>query len=187
MTHRGPARPLALALVLSAVIALPAHTQGGPIVLSTEGREALRPYRALLGKWEGPAKFTGAGGRVLEVRQFEEVREGASGAALVVEGRGIMATPQGEREVHSALGVIWWDAAARELRMRAWLADGRWVDATPTAEGSALRWGYKDASGTETRYTVTGLAEGAWREVGERRAPGGEWTRFTELELKRTP
>ena len=187
MSHRRPGRALALAFLLAPLLTLPARAQSGPIVLSAEGKEALRPYRALLGTWEGPAKFTVAGGRVLDVRQFEAVREGAGGAALVVEGRGTMATPQGEREVHNALGVIWWDAAARELRMRAWLADGRWVDATPTVEGSTLRWGHRDQTGTETRYTVTGLAEGVWREVGERRAPGGEWTRFTELELRRKP
>lgn len=147
---------------------------------------AVAPLGFLVGRWEGPATIDmGPRGGRREVRQREWVGTAAGGHVVTVVGQGREKQADGtDKLIFDAFAVIYQDREGRPA-LRAFLANGQWVDATFELKERGFVWGYSDPRAGQIRYTVTLTPEGRWNEVGERSGDGQAWSRFLEMTLER--
>ena len=90
--------------------------------------------------------------------------------------------------IHQALAVLTYDAAGQRYAMRAYLSDGRAVDAEAQVVDGALMWGFRpEPTGpARVRYTVRLSDAGEWTETGDVSLDGQTWWPFLEMTLRRT-
>lgn len=149
--------------------------------------DAISKLDFMVGDWSGtgwmqmgPMKFT--------FRGTEKVVRKLDGTALLVEGAFLGKAPGSDVEipVHTTLGVISFDPAAKAYRFATWLATGTSGvrDLEVLEDGKSWRWSLTNPSGGTMRYTTT-FADGDWFEIGERSSDGKEWTKFFEMRLKK--
>jgi hypothetical protein len=107
------------------------------------------------------------------------------GAVLVLEGVG--RAGESGRVVHNAFGIISYDRRKGDYTMRAYRADGQYVDAWIKPDGNGLTWGFDIPGMGSMRYTMTINAQGQWHEIGEMsRDKGATWNQFFEMTLDKT-
>jgi hypothetical protein len=109
---------------------------------------------------------------------------------MLVEGVGKTIDPATKEEmiVHHALGVLSYDQMSNQYKFRTYLKDGRNTDAwfTPTGENK-FQWGFDIPSAGKTRYTITLDPKAkTWNETGEFSRDGNTWSKFFEMNLKKT-
>ena len=102
-------------------------------------RVAMQQLSFLVGNWSGEASVLRGPGQFFELAQTEYVQFKLDGLILMIEGLGRLksdGTP-----VLQALGVISFDDAAEQYRMRAF-NDGRWLEAEVKLldEAQAISW-----------------------------------------------
>jgi hypothetical protein len=178
--HRLAALALLMMLVGVTSTALGQGRQD-PAVLIAAQREAMRPLAIMDGVWRGPASITMPSGETHTVTQTERVGPFLDGSVKVMEGRGYDADG---KVAFNAFGTISYNPATRVYTMHSH-AQGHVGDfvltLTPTADGFV----WEIPAGPMTiRYTAI-IKDGAWREVGDRIAPGKQPVRFFEMNLKR--
>jgi hypothetical protein len=161
---------------------LPAQRPQAPE--ANEARAALAPVSRLLGRWEGEAKVQSGPGGPMTIRQYEDVVFGAGSTVLMIRGTGISTDPATPHDtVFEAAATIWYDPAARRLRMRAHRAEGVAVDAEIEVLGDSVTWGFP-VTGGRVRYVID-FPGGEWREVGHFLREGAAPVQFIEMRLKR--
>jgi len=145
----------------------------------------LAPLSFMIGRWEGPATMDmGPRGRH-QLRQREWVATAAGGTVLTVTGQGTERQPDGaEKVMFDAFAVLYRDREGKPA-LRAYLANGQWVDATLEVKEKGLVWGYSDPRAGQIRYTMTLTPEGRWNEIGERSGDGQTWMKFFEMTLEK--
>jgi hypothetical protein len=150
-----------------------------PAAAMAAQRQAMARLAFLDGTWRGPARQTMPDGKVHELVQTERVGPMLDGTIRVIEGRGYDADGA---IAFNALAVLSWDPARQAYGMRAY-AMGHAGDYAfrPTEDG--LVWEIPAGPAT-IRYTAT-VANGTWREVGERIAADKPPQRFFEMTLQR--
>ena len=126
-------------------------------------RAALAPLTKLVGIWEGDASAMIGPGQMHAARQREVVELGAGGTVLIVRGTGRL-KEENNRVVHDAAAMIWFDAAANKLRMRAHRMEGITVEPDLELKGDTLVWGFQ-VQGGRIRYTTV-FSDTDWHEVG---------------------
>lgn len=169
-----------LALLLTAASStLPAQGRPDPATLLKAQREALAPLAFMDGVWRGPAWTILPSGEKHSITQTERIGPFLDGSVKVIEGRGY--DPDG-KVTFNAFGTISYNPAAKTFTLHSH-AMGNVGDfaLTPTVDGYI--WDIP-AGPMTIRYTAT-IKDGAWREVGDRIAPGKEPVRFFEMNLKR--
>jgi hypothetical protein len=173
---------VALFAVLMCVSVAHAQMQAPPL-------EEMKKFEFLVGDWEG----TGWMGFDPEQREDSRVTERAGyklgGAVLVIEGIGRAGEPgtDSERVVHNALGIVSFDRDRGDYTMRAYRADGQYVDAWIKPDDDGLTWGFDIPGVGSMRYTMTINAQGQWHEIGEvSRDEGATWNQFFEMTLDKT-
>ncbi|MCA0375791.1 MAG: hypothetical protein LCH84_08995 [Gemmatimonadetes bacterium] len=184
---------LLLALSAATVLATPpmtAHAQDPRAASTKAATDAMARFAWMAGAWEGPASVQNAG-RTFTLTQREEVRTSARGTALIIEGRGSMrmAPDQPEREVFAAAGVLTYDATTSRYKFFSASGSGQAGESQIEPLGpDGLVWGFSDAQGHRTRYTITRTSAGAWHELGETSTDGGTtWTKIMEMTLTKRP
>ncbi len=136
----------------------------------------------LTGEWKGEGWMEFGPGDRKTFRQTETVRRRLGGAVLEIEGIG----KAGETVVHHALALISHDAKGGGFAMRAWRADGNWIDPQITVGDRSLVWGFKDPRfGVDIRYSIQLTPAGDWSEIGEMSRDGKTWRQFFEMKLQR--
>lgn len=185
-------RPL-LAVAAAAALAAPrmtAHAQDPRAATTKAATDAMVRFAWMAGAWEGPASVQNAG-RTFTLTQREEVRVSARGTALIIEGRGSMrmAPDRPEQEVFAAAGLLTYDATTSRYTFFSASGSGQASESQIEPLGAdGFVWGFRDAQGHRTRYTITRTAAGAWHEVGETSADGGTtWTKIMEMTLTKKP
>jgi hypothetical protein len=108
------------------------------------------------------------------------------GRVVLLEGHGTAPGPEGAAPVtvHEAFGVLSYDADAGRYLLRAFKADGQYVDADVEVGERRLVWEFATPQG-QVRYTLTLDDAGRWREVGEFSRDGATWSGFFEMTLER--
>lgn len=153
----------------------------GVLTAQTVDSSALQQLRPLIGSWEGTGWQMTAAGQRSESRVTERAELRLGGAAILVEGEG----RTDEKVVHSALGVILYDAPSASHRMRAFRADGHMVDAVLEVGDRTFRWGFDDPRAGRIRFTARFTSE-VWEEIGEVSRDGGAtWQQFMGMTLRR--
>ncbi len=170
---------VSLAMATGLSPAAPVQAQPNPAALIAAQREAIARLSSMDGAWRGSAWTILPSGEKHNITQTERIGPMLDGSVKVIEGRGY--DPDGT-VTFNALGVISFDPATKAYSMHSH-AMGRVGDfvLTPTADG----YTWEIPAGPMTiRYTAV-IKDGAWREVGDRIAPGKEPVRFFEMNLKR--
>ena len=173
--------PLTAVLPVLVVLSMSAYGQQppSPETLIAAQREAMIRLAFMDGVWRGPAWSIRPSGEKHEITQTERIGPMLDGSVKVIEGKGYDADG---KVTFNAFATISYDAATKVYTMHS-NALGRVGDfvVTPTADG--FTWEIP-AGPVTIRYTAV-VKDGAWREVGDRIAPGQDLVRFFEMNLKR--
>ena len=166
-------------MILGASLAAPAQERPSPAALIAAQREAMVRLAYMDGVWRGPAWTILPSGDKHSITQTERIGPFLDGSVKVIEGRGY--DPDG-KVTFNAFGTISYDPdkKAYTLHSHAMGNVGDFV-LTPAADG--YTWEIPMGPAT-MRYTAV-IKDGAWKEVGDRIAPGKETVRFFEMNLKR--
>ncbi len=156
------------------------------LVLAAPGdahREAMKKLHFLAGEWRGEGSMRMGPGEPSKSTVVEKVELRQDGLTLVLEGIGKEKTPEGEKIVHHAVGLLCWDAQKSVYAMRAVRHDGNFVDAEGRFEGDTFVWGFEAPGMGRVRYKIRLDAEGRWHETGDFSRDGTTWTPFFEMTL----
>jgi hypothetical protein len=139
-----------------------------------------------VGSWEGEGQMRRGPGEPKPVHVTERITGKLGGQVLLLEGLGTVPGPEGGEPivVHQAFGVLSYDPASGEYRLRAFTAEGRSVDADVEVGDERLVWGFETPRG-RVRYTLALDEQGRWHEVGEFSPDGATWSSFFEMTLER--
>ncbi len=170
-------------LLLFAVLgmSLIASGQGrpDPAALIAAQREAMAPLAFMDGVWRGPAWTILSSGEKHNITQTERIGPFLDGSVKVIEGRGYNADGT---VGFNAFGTISYNPAAHVYTLHSY-ALGNVGDFVLTRTSDGYTWEIP-AGPMTIRYTAV-IKDGAWREVGDRIAPGKDPVRFFEMNLKR--
>lgn len=178
--HRIAACALLL-LVTQGATFTAAGQQGRPDPAATMAsqREAMLRLAFMDGVWRGPAWTILPSGEKHTITQTERIGPFLDGSVKVIEGRGY--DPDG-KVTFNAFGIISYNPNTRAYTLRSY-AQGQVGDFTLTPSADGYAWEIP-AGPMVIRYTAV-IKDGAWREVGDRIAPGKDPVRFFEMNLKR--
>jgi hypothetical protein len=171
-----------LVALLASCIALAASAQAphDPAALLAAQKEALKVLAFMDGSWRGTAWTLLPGGARRTLVQTERIGPFLDGAVKVIEGRGY----RDDGSVgFNALGIISYDPERKAYAMRSW-AHGRTGEFALTVLPDGFAWETPAGPGAVVRYTATVMGD-AYREVGERIAPGQAPVRVFEMDLRR--
>lgn len=150
-----------------------------PAKLIPAQKEALAKLSFMDGVWRGTASTILPSGEKHTVTQTERIGPFLDGAVKVIEGRGYDADG---KVAFNAFGTVSFNPATSAYTMHSY-AMGSVGDFALTPAADGFVWEIP-AGPMLIRYTAT-IKDGAWREVGDRLAPGKDPVRFFEMNLKR--
>ena len=179
MRKHGFAALCIFAFTLGAADSVVAQGRPDPQALMAAQRQALLRLSYMDGVWRGTAWTMLPSGEKHTVTQTERIGPFLDGTVKVIEGRGYDADG---KVTFNAFGTISYSPDGNRFTMHSY-AFGNVGDfgLTPSADGFV----WEIPAGPATiRYTAT-VKDGAWKEVGDRIAPGKEPVRFFEMNLKR--
>ena len=172
---------LTAALLVLVGLSMSANTQHppDPETLIAAQRKAMMRLSFMDGVWRGPAWTIRPSGEKHEITQTERIGPMLAGSVKVIEGKGY---DHDGKVTFNAFATISYDLATNVYTMHS-NALGRVGDfvVMPTADG--FTWDIP-AGPVTIRYTAV-VKDGAWREVGDRLAPGKDPVRFFEMNLRR--
>jgi hypothetical protein len=143
-------------------------------------KEAFRPLSYMFGVWRGPAETVMPDGSKHAVIQTERIGPFLDGSVIVLEGRGYDSATG--KVTFNAFGTISYSVRTEGFTLHSY-AQGQAGDFTLTPIADGYMWEIP-AGPIVIRYTAI-IKNGAWREVGDRIAPGKDPVRFFEMNLKR--
>src|SRR5437870_2336891 len=158
-----------------------AAAQGRPdsqAILAAQ-RKALARLAFMDGVWRGPAWTILPSGEKHAVTQTERIGPFLDGTVKVIEGRGY---DESGKVTFNAFGTVSYSPDTDRFTLHSYaLGSVGDFNLTPSADGYV----WEIPAGPVTiRYTAV-FKDGAWKEVGDRIAPGKEPMRFFEMNLKR--
>jgi hypothetical protein len=168
-------------LILVVGVFATARGQGrqDPAQLIVAQRKAMLKLAYMDGVWRGPAWTILPSGVKHNITQTERIGPFLDGSIKVIEGRGY--DPDGT-VTFNAFGTISFDQSTGAYTLHSY-AQGRVGDFELKLNDDGYAWEIP-AGPMKIRYTAV-IKDGAWREVGDRIAPGKEPVRFFEMNLKR--
>ena len=172
-----------LALLALALSAAPLAGQAAP----NAAPDPLAVFRQLIGEWEGEAWSMRPEGRV-SIKQKEWISTEAGGTMIVVRGLGVANINGTERPVHQAFAVVHHNHERTGLMMRAFTAEGHWLDVDIVPAEKGYTWYMTDSRIGKIRYDMVLDAQGRWVEDGFfSRDEGKTWTQFMGMVLNKKP
>lgn len=146
-------------------------------------RAAMQKFQFMEGTWTGTG-WIQMGPQRSEFTVDEKGAFKANNTVLVMEGIGHDATDS-TKIIHQAFGVISYDQEAGKYLMRAFRADGNYVDADiSVADDGSIVWGFTHPMAGQIRYTIR-LTDGQWVESGSMSRDGATWMPFLEMKLNK--
>lgn len=158
----------------------------GPLAAQTATPAAgLGALGTLVGEWEGDAWSMRAEGR-LAVRQREWVAHEAGGTVLAVRGIGTITANGQDRVVHHAFAVIHQNHEKSGIMMRAFTAEGHWLDPQIELTPRGYTWQMTDPRYGLMKYVMIIDDQGRWIEDGFLSRDGGKtWIQTMGMVLTR--
>ena len=152
---------------------------------SPEAQAAMKKLHGMAGFWRGTG-WIQMGPQRHEFNQTEDVQLKVNGSIVVVDGLGKDATDS-TQIIHQVFAVISYDQQAGKYLMRAFRADGNYVDADfKFLEDGRIQWGFTHPMAGEVRYTIE-LTDKKWTEKGAMSRDGKSWMPFFEMNLEKRP
>ena len=168
-------RPL---LLLTLIAAIPcAAQQAAPA-------SPLGIFFTHTGTWEGESwTIRGPQGKVV-TRQRETVGHEAGGHVLTIHGLGTMVRAGKTDTIHHAFAIMHLSQDGTRLHMRAFTAEGRWLDPEITATPRGYNWQMADPRVGLIKYEMRIDEQGRWIEDGYMsRDDGKTWMHFLGMVL----
>ena len=160
------------------------------ITMSSFGQQNMKPdsltlnamdkLSFLVGDWTGEG-WIQMGREKHHFTQSETVSQKVNNTVIVIDGKGI--DSETKQITHEAFAVISFNKAQKEYLMRAFRADGNFIDAEAKVdENGSFIWGFTHPQAGQMRYTIL-LKDGKWVEIGEMSRDGNNWFQFFEMTL----
>jgi hypothetical protein len=144
--------------------------------------KAMEKIYPLSGKWLGNG-WVQMGKDKRTFTQTENVVQKANGTVIVIDGLGLDEITR--KVVHEAFAVISYDLSNKKYLIRAFLANGNYIDADIRVEADGtIIWGYKHPQAGELKYTIK-VANGKWDEKGEMNRDGTNWILIFQMNLEK--
>lgn len=145
--------------------------------------EKIKPLLFLEGQWKGQGWIMLGPGKRSEFNQTETVERKLEGSIIAIEGRGTDSKDD-KRVIHHAFATMAYDAPTGTYRMRAYKADGNYIDALATVNpNGSVSWGFDMPKMGKVRFTMELNAKGQWHETGEFSPDGAKWYPNFEMTL----
>ncbi len=155
-----------------------------PSAVGAQAR-SLGVFADLAGEWDGEAWMMRPEGRVT-VRQREWVWPEAGGTIVAVRGLGTREHAAGLDTVHHAFAVIHRNRENTGIQMRAFTAEGHWLDPEIALTEKGYTWKMFDPRAGHIRYDMFIDDQGRWVENGYMsRDEGKTWMQFMGMVLRR--
>jgi hypothetical protein len=182
-------KTITAACVISMCFAMsaPLYAQAPPP--PTAQKEAMAKLAYWVGEWKGKGTVVLGPGEERQTEVTESIAGKLDGLVLYIEGVGKTKNAAGVDVVtHNAIGIVWYDPAAKQYRMKSFVMQGFTTETELKPVGDGFEWGFKAGeSGPTMRYTITNR-NGKWREVGEMSTDSKTWRKFFEMNLvKQSP
>jgi hypothetical protein len=174
-----PFPAFALMMMVGVSLAAPAQERPSPAALIAAQRDAMVRLAYMDGVWRGPAWTILPSGEKHTITQTERIGPFLDGSVKVIEGRGY--DPDG-KVTFNAFGTISFNPATKVYTLHSH-AMGNVGDFVLTLTSDGYTWDIP--AGPMTIHYTAVIKDGAWREVGDRIAPGKDPVRFFEMNLKR--
>ena len=147
----------------------------------------LGVFTSLEGEWAGEAWIIRGPQGKQTLTQREWVAPAAGGIVITVRGLGTERMPDGSDAVrHDAFAIIHLDHDGKTPLMRAFTANGNWMDMDLTILPAGYDWKMNDPRAGEVRYEMRFDDQGRWVEKGYATRDGGTtWFQFFEMTLSR--
>ena len=168
------------------LLAAAALLTGAPQLAAQDGG-SLGVFRDLTGEWSGEAWIIMGPQGKQTLTQREWVAPAAGGIVITVRGLGTERMPDGTDAVrHDAFAIIHLDHDGKTPLMRAFTANGNWMDMDLTILPAGYDWKMNDPRTGEVRYEMRFDDQGRWVEKGYATRDGGTtWFQFFEMTLSR--
>ena len=192
-------RSLCLTLAGFAALPLTAQTPAPPVTPAErvipdtappppEAAE-MKKLGFMIGTWKGDS-WIAMGPQRRTSAVTENVQSRQNGRLLLIEGIGKRKAdrPEDQVVVHDALGIIFYDAAAKRYAFHAY-REGAFIDSElkPIADRK-FEWGFREPrSGGHIRFTIDLTVPNRWLETGEFTSDEKTFQKFFEMTLTRTP
>jgi hypothetical protein len=150
----------------------------GPPPRDEAAINAMKELAFIVGEWKGEAWYM-VGGSKQTTTIEEKILYKAGNTVVSLEGLG----KRDGQVVHNAFGILYYDSASKEYRMRSFLEQGTSGEFKATVKDGVIVWTIP--SQRTIRYTIKLDSEGRWHEVGEIELSAGKWTQFMEMKLKK--
>lgn len=153
-------------------------------------KEKMKVFAPWVGRWQGEGSMQMGPGEPKKSTVNEKFEFKLDGVIGIVEGLGKTIDPTTNQEmvVHQAFGVLSYDFTSSQYKIRTYLKDGRggegWFNVTGE---NTFQWGFDIPNAGKTRYTIVlDPARKTWNEIGEFSRDGSTWSKFFEMNLKKT-
>ena len=174
--------------VVAIAIMLMGLISGKLIAQEMGDKEKMKAFAGWAGRWQGEGFIQLGPGEPEKSTVDERIEYKLDGMVILIEGIGMAPDEATKKEtiVHHALGVISYNQASSQYKLRSYLKDGRSTDAwlIVTAKNN-YQWGFDTPQG-KIRYTITiDPIKKTWNEIGEFSNDGTTWRKFFEMNLKK--
>jgi hypothetical protein len=152
-------------------------------------KEKMKVFSYWAGRWQGEGWMQMGPGEPKKTSVDEKIESKLDGTVMLVEGIGKSTTATGqEMIVHHALAVLSYDQPSGQYKFRSYLKDGRSTEAWFTITGeNKFQWGFDIPNRGKTRYSIVlDPSKKTWNETGEFSTDGTAWSKFFEMNLKKT-
>lgn len=173
-------------LIAAAPLCFPTGARGQAPPPPTAQKESMAKLAYWTGTWKGKGTVYLGPGQVRESDVTETLESKLDGLLITMEGKGISRGADGKETVtHNAFGVVWYDPAAKQYRMKSFVMQGFTTDSELKPVGDGYEWGFKpSANGPAFRYTIHNSGS-EWHEVGEMSTDGQAWRKIFEMRLQK--
>ncbi|MCO6480473.1 MAG: hypothetical protein J5I94_27775 [Phaeodactylibacter sp.] len=157
-----------------------------PIDTEKVVKEKMQALSWLVGEWEGEGLVVLPDGQTAPSKVREKAEWRLGGTLIVVEGVGVRPDNPADT-VHHAFGVITYNPWVKQYNVRAYKAEGLYVDAPgEVLPDGALEWRIENPYVGIMKNTARLMEDGSWVETGKQSRDGGEnWTHFFEMQLSK--
>jgi hypothetical protein len=144
--------------------------------------KAMEKIRPLSGEWSGSG-WIQMGSDKKTFTQKEKIIQKANGTVIVIDGLGL--DEKTRKTVHEAFAVISYDLPDKKYLIRAFLANGNYIDADVIVEpDGTIIWSYKHPQAGEIKYTIN-VSNAKWEEKGVMSRDGSNWNLFFQMNLEK--
>lgn len=147
-------------------------------------KEKMQAFSWLIGEWEGKGIIVLPDGQSAPFLVREKAEWRLGGVLLVVQGVGVRPESPSDT-VHYAYGVITYNPWMQQYNIRAYKAEGLYIDAPgKVLPDGALEWRIESRHTGIMKNTARLMEDGSWVEVGEQsRDEGKTWQHYFEMRL----